>query len=106
MHQRVLYLPALSVDQARGAYPWRIQNRCPGCARLIADQSRMSSDLGKLKPGEQEIAKRQLLLASEASRDLITDRSRTIARLRGALQSLFPALELDIFIEILPQPGE
>jgi hypothetical protein len=51
----------------------------------------MRPDLGELEPGEQEIAELQLLLARR--RDLITDRSRTIARLRETLLSLFPALE-------------
>ena len=51
----------------------------------------MRPDLGELKPGEQEIAELQLLLARR--RDLITDQSRTITRLREALLSLFPALE-------------
>jgi hypothetical protein len=39
----------------------------------------MRSDLSELKPGEQEIAELQLLLARR--RDLITDQSRTITRL-------------------------
>ena len=51
----------------------------------------MRPDLAQLKPGEQEIAELQLLLARR--RDLITDQSRTIARLRETLLSLFPALE-------------
>lgn len=51
----------------------------------------MRPDLGNLEPGEQEIAELQLLLARR--RDLITDQSRTITRLREALLSLFPALE-------------
>jgi hypothetical protein len=51
----------------------------------------MRPDLGELEPGEQEIAELQLLLARR--RDLITDRSRTIARLRETLLSLFAALE-------------
>ena len=51
----------------------------------------MRPDLGELKPGEQEIAELQLLLARR--RDLITDRSRTVTRLREALLSLFPALD-------------
>jgi hypothetical protein len=51
----------------------------------------MRPDLGELKPGEQELAELQLLLARR--RDLVTDQSRTIARLREALLSLFPALE-------------
>jgi hypothetical protein len=51
----------------------------------------MRSDLGKLEAGEQEIAELQLLLARR--RDLITDQSRTITRLRETLLSSFPALE-------------
>lgn len=51
----------------------------------------MRSDLGVLKPGEQEIAELQLLPGRR--RDLITDQSRTITRLRETLLSLFPALE-------------
>jgi hypothetical protein len=51
----------------------------------------MRPDLGELRPGEQEISELQLLLARR--RDLITDRSRTVTRLREALLSLFPALE-------------
>jgi len=51
----------------------------------------MRPDLSELKPGEQELAELQLLLARR--RDLITDQGRTITRLREALLSLFPALE-------------
>jgi hypothetical protein len=51
----------------------------------------MRPDLGELEAGEQEIAELQLLLARR--RDLITDQSRIITRLREALLSLFPALE-------------
>src|SRR3954452_11711708 len=51
----------------------------------------MRSDLGELKPGEQELVELQLLLARR--RELITDKSRTITRLRETLLSLFPALE-------------
>ena len=51
----------------------------------------MRPDLGELEADEQEIAELQLLLARR--RDLITDQSRTITRLREALLSLFPALE-------------
>lgn len=51
----------------------------------------MRRDLGKLEPGEEEIAELRLLLGRR--RDLITDQNRTITRLREALVSLFPALE-------------
>lgn len=45
----------------------------------------MRPDLGELRVGEQEIAELQLLLARR--RDLITDQSRTITRLRETLLS-------------------
>ena len=88
--QKVLYVPGLTVDRARDAYRGESKTDARD-ARLIADQARMRSDLGELKLGEQELAELQLLLARR--RDLITDKSRTITRLREALVSLFPALE-------------
>ena len=88
--QRVLYVPGLSVDRARDAYRGESKTDARD-AHLIADQARMRSDLGELRAGEQELSELQLLLARR--RDLITDQSRTIARLREALLSLFPALE-------------
>jgi transposase len=89
-NQRVLYVSGLNVDRARDAYRGESKTDARD-ARVIADQSRMRSDLSELKAGEQEIAALQLLLARR--RDLITDQSRTITRLREALLSLFPALE-------------
>ena len=89
-NQRVLYVPGLTVDRARDAYRGESKTDARD-ARVIADQSRMRSDLSELKPGEQEISELQLLLARR--RDLKTDHSRTITRLREALLSLFPALE-------------
>jgi transposase len=89
-NQRVLYVPGLTVDRARDAYRGESKTDARD-AHVIADQARMRPDLGQLKPGEQEIAELQLLLARR--RDLITDQSRTITRLRETLLSLFPALE-------------
>ena len=89
-NHRVLYVPGLAVDRARDAYRGESKTDARD-ARVIADQSRMRSDLGELKPGEQEIAELQLLLARR--RDLKTDQGRAITRLREALVSLFPALE-------------
>jgi transposase len=89
-NQRVLYVPGLTVDRSRDTYRGESKTDARD-ARLIADQARMRPDVGELKPGEQEIAELQLLLARR--RDLITDQSRTITRLRETLLSLFPALE-------------
>jgi transposase len=88
--QKVLYVPGLSVDRARDAYRGESKTDARD-GRVMADQARMRPDLGELEPGEEEIAELQLLLARR--RDLVTDQSRTITRLREALLSLFPALE-------------
>ncbi len=88
--QRVLYVPGLTVERSRDTYRGESKTDARD-ARVIADQARMRPDVGELKPGEQEIAELQLLLARR--RDLITDQSRTITRLRETLLSLFPALE-------------
>jgi transposase len=89
-NQKVLYVPGLTVDRARDTYRGESKTDARD-AHVIADQARMRSDLGELRAGEQEIAELQLLLARR--RDLITDQSRTITRLREALLALFPALE-------------
>jgi transposase len=88
--QRVLYIPDLSVDRARDTYRGESKTDARD-AHVIADQARMRPDLGELRAGEEEIAKLQLLLGGR--RDLVTDQSRTITRLKEALLSLFPALE-------------
>ena len=89
-HQRVFYIPGLSVDRARDAYRGESKTDAKD-AHIIADQARMRSDLGVLTPEENDLAELQLLLARR--RDLVTDQSRTITRLRETLLALFPALE-------------
>ncbi len=89
-NQGILYVPGLTVDRARDAYRGESKTDARD-ARVIADQARMRADLGELEPGEEELCELQLLLGRR--RDLITDQSRTITRLREALLSLFPALE-------------
>jgi transposase len=89
-NQRVLYIPGLSVDRARDAYRGESKTDARD-AHVIADQARMRPDLGELKPGEEEIVELQLLLARR--RDLVTDQTRIVTRLREALLLLFPALE-------------
>ncbi len=89
--QRVIYVPGLTVDRARDAYRGESKKTDAKDARVIADQARMRPDLGALEPGEGELAGLRLLLARR--RDLVTDQSRTIIRLKEALLALFPALE-------------
>ena len=88
--QRVFYVPGLSVDRARDAYRGESKTDARD-ARVIADQARMRPGFGELKLREEEIAELQLLLARR--RDLVTDQTRSVTRLREALLSLFPALE-------------
>lgn len=88
--QRVIYVPGLTVDRARDAYRGESKTDAKD-ARVIADQARMRPDLSALEPGEGELVELQLLLARR--RDLVTDQSRTILRLKEALLALFPALE-------------
>lgn len=87
---KVVYLPGLAVDRARDAYPGESKTDARD-AHVIADQARMRPNLGGLTPGEGDLAELQLLLARR--RDLVTDQTRSISRLRDALLSLFPALE-------------
>jgi transposase len=88
--QKVIYIPGLTVDRARDAYRGESKTDARD-ARVIADQVRMRSDLGELTPGEDSLAELKLLLARR--RDLITDRTRAITRLRETLVTLSPALE-------------
>jgi transposase len=89
-NQRVLYVPGLTVDRARDAYRGESKTDARD-ARVIADQARMRPGFSELKLGEEELADFQLLLAWR--RDLVTDQTRSVTRLREALLSLFPALE-------------
>ena len=88
--QRVVYVPGLTVDRARDAYRGESKTDAKD-AHVIADQARMRPDLGALEPSEAALAELQLLLARR--RDLVTDQTRTIIRLKETLLTLFPALE-------------
>ena len=88
----MFYVPGLSVDRARDTY--RALSPKPMLAMptsLPTPGAHEARPRRALQAGEQEIAELQLLLARR--RDLITDQSRTITRLREMLLSLFPALE-------------
>jgi transposase len=88
--QRVLYIPGLTVDRSRDTYPGESKTDARD-AHVIADQARMRPGLQELTADEGELAELQILLARR--RDLVTDQTRTINRLREALLSSFPALE-------------
>src|SRR5919112_586801 len=72
--QRVLYIPGLSVNRASDAYRGESKTDARD-ARVIADQARMRSDLGKLEPGEEAVAELRILLGRR--RDLVLDQNRT-----------------------------
>ncbi len=88
--QRVLYMPGFTVDRSREIYPGESKTDARD-AHVIADQARMRPNLEELTAEEGELAELQILLARR--RDLVTDQTRSINRLRDALLSSFPALE-------------
>jgi transposase len=87
--QRILYIPGLTVNRASDTYRGESKTDARD-AHIIADQARMRPDLGKLEPGEEEVAELRILLGRR--RDLVIDQNRTITRLGETLLSSFPAL--------------
>jgi transposase len=88
--QRVLYVPGLTVDRSRDTYLGESKTDARD-AHVIADQSRMRPGLQELTAGQEELAELEILLSRR--RDLVTDKSRSVTRLRETLLSAFPALE-------------
>src|SRR5215204_7243186 len=88
--QKVLYVPGLSVDRARDTYPGESKTDARD-AHVIADQARMRPGLQELTAGQEELAELEILLSRR--RDLVTDQSRSVTRLRETLLAAFPALE-------------
>jgi transposase len=88
--QRALYVPGLTVDRSRDTYPGESKTDARD-AHVIADQARMRPGLQELTAGQQELAELEILLSRR--RDIVTDQSRSVTRLRETLLSAFPALE-------------
>jgi transposase len=88
--QRVLYVSGLTVDRSRDTYPGESKTDARD-AHVIADQARMRPGLQELTAGQEELAELEILLSRR--RDLVTDQSRSVTRLRETLLSAFPALE-------------
>jgi transposase len=88
--QRVLYVPGLTVDRSRDTYPGESKTDARD-AHVIADQARMRPGLQELTAGQEELAELEILLSRR--RDLVTDQSRSVTRLRETLLAAFPALE-------------
>lgn len=88
--QGVLYVPGIAVDRARDAHCGESKTDARD-ARLIAEQARMRRDLSALEPGDELLTELALLTAHR--RDLVTNKTRAVNRISGALLALFPGLE-------------
>jgi transposase len=93
--QELVYIPGIAVNRASDSYRGAGKTDARD-ARVIADQARMRRDLQPIRPGDD--AGIELKLLTERRVDLVADRTRTTNRLKGLLNSMFPALEraLDI----------
>lgn len=86
----IVYVPGRVVNRMSGAYRGEGKTDAKD-ARVIADQARMRADLAPLRAGDELITELRMLTARRA--DLVTDRTRTINRLRATLVEVCPALE-------------
>ena len=86
----VAYLPGLAMRRIADLHPGTAKTDARD-AHVIADQARMRPNLEELIAEEGELAELEILLARR--KDLVTDQTRSINRLRDALLSSFPALE-------------
>lgn len=88
--QGLVYIPGIAVNRASDSY--RGQGKTDARdARVIADQARMRRDLQPIRPDDDAIV--ELRLLTERRVYLVTERTRTINRLKSLLTSMFPALE-------------
>lgn len=88
--QPMLYIPGRAVHHAATTYRGDGKTDAKD-AGIIADQARMRRDLTPAR-GSDEIAVELRMLAAHRA-DLVTDRTRTINRLRATLLEYFPGLE-------------
>ncbi|WP_065968583.1 IS110 family RNA-guided transposase, partial [Streptomyces sparsogenes] len=88
--QHITYITGLAVHRASAGYRSQAKTDAKD-AFVIADQARMRTDLGVLRPGD-EIAVDLRTLVNRRT-DLVCDRTRQINRLRAQLLEIFPALE-------------
>jgi transposase len=88
--QTLRYIPGRMVASATGMYRGQGKTDAKDAA-IIADQARIRTDLGPVRPGDDLSAELKVLTARRA--DLVEDRTREINRLRAQLLEIFPALE-------------
>ena len=91
----LVHVPGLAVARARQATSGGENKSDPKDAQVIADQVRMRSDLRPIPAPEGEVDAELRLLAGRR-RDLSTDQTRRLNRLRGLLCSIHPGLERKI----------
>jgi transposase len=88
--QELLYIPGRVVNRATDAYRGEGKTDARD-ALVIADQARMRRDLQPIRPDDELTIELRLLTGYRT--DLVTDRTRTVNRLRSTLTGMFPALE-------------
>jgi transposase len=88
---RLVHVPGLAVSRARRATSGGERKSDPKDARVIADQVRMRDDLRPvMRPMEHDV---ELRLLAGRRRELVTDQTRRLGRLRDLLTSIHPGLE-------------
>src|SRR4051794_4738505 len=87
----VVHVPGLAVNRAREGTSGGEHKSDPRDAAVIADQVRHRRDLRTIEPTGELDAEIRLLVARR--RELVTDQTRRINRLRDLLASIHPGLE-------------
>ncbi|MET8961983.1 IS110 family transposase [Streptomyces sp. NPDC004074] len=88
--QHITYITGLAVHRASAGYRSQAKTDAKD-AFVIADQARMRTDLGVLRPGDEISVDLRTLVTRRT--DLVCDRTRQINRLRAQLLEICPALE-------------
>ncbi len=88
--QHIAYITGLTVHRASAGYQGQAKTDAKD-AFVIADQARMRTDLGVLRPGDEIAVDLRTLVGRRT--DLVCDRTRQINRLRAQLLEIFPVLE-------------
>lgn len=91
---RVVHVPGLAVNRARQGTSGGEHKSDPRDARVIADLVRSRDDLRPLEAGSELDAELRLLVGRR--RELVTDQTRRLSRLRDLLASIHPGLERTI----------
>ncbi len=87
----VVHVPGLAVNRARQGTTGGKHKSDPRGAGVIADQVRVRSDLRAVEQGSELDAEIRLLVGRR--RELVTDQTRPVSRLRDLLASVHPGLE-------------